>query len=107
MTKVAITRAMHEFRAEVPALVTRSLEAALAAQAPPTVFTNPASNSNIAGKHPPPPPKFNGDKGDSKVSINAWLLHFLDWCALHSVAPSKRVAYAVQALEGSAVEDWY
>ena len=71
------------------------------------VPTNPASDSNIAGKHPPPPPKFNGDKGDSKVSINAWLLHLLDWCALHSVAPSRRVAHAVQALEGFAVEDCY
>ena len=80
---------------------------ALAAQAPPTVSANPASDSNIAGKHLPPPPKFNGDKEDRKVSINAWLLHFLDWCALHRVTPSMRVSYAVQAIEGSAVQDWY
>ena len=84
------------------------MAAALAvAQAPPTVPTNPASDSNIADKHPPAPPKFNGDKGDGKVSFNAWLLHFLDWCALHSVPTSRRVAYAVQALEASAVEAWY
>ena len=127
VARVNIARAVHDLRAELPDLVNRTVAAALAAvqaelpglvnrtvaaalaavQAPPTVPTNPASDSNIAGKPSPAPPKFYGDKGDGKVSINAWLLHFLDWCALHSIFTSWRVAYAVQALEGSAVQAWY
>ena len=53
VTRVAVARAMHDFRAEVPTLVARSLETALAAQAPPTVSANPASDSNIAGTKRP------------------------------------------------------
>ena len=72
VARVAITRAVYDLRAELPDLVNRTVAAALAvAQAPPTVPTNPASDSNLAGKHPPAPPKFNGDKGDGKVSIKA------------------------------------
>ena len=60
-----------------------------------------------AGKHPPAPPKFSGIQGDDKVSIKAWLLHFLEWCNLYSVPTSKWVAHAILALEGPAIETWY
>ena len=78
---------------------------AAAARAPAPVASE--ANGTISGKHPPAPPKYSGDKGDGRVSINAWLLHFVEWCTLYSVPAHRRVAYAILALEGAAVETWY
>jgi hypothetical protein len=80
--------------------------AGIAAQ-PAATSADPPIVGASGGKHPPPPPKYNGDKGEGKVSINAWLLHFLEWCNLYSVPTSKWVAHAILALEGAAIETWY
>ena len=60
-----------------------------------------------SSKHPSSPPKFNGTKGSGRLTIEAWLLQFVDWCDLHAIPAPKRVLYAIQALEGEAVQNWY
>ena len=83
----------------------RSAAAALASACGPTVADGTIVPT--AGKHLPSPPKFTGDKGEGKVTINAWSLHFLEWCTLYSVPAHKRVAHAILTLEGPAIESWY
>lgn len=61
--------------------------------------------SSLTGKSPPSPPKYNGCKGIGKLSVEVWLMQFLDWCTLHSVPASRRIFHAIQALEGDAVQN--
>ena len=94
----------YDLRRDIPELI-RSAAAALASARGPTVADGTVVPTPC--KHPPSPPKFTGDKGEGKVTINAWLLHFLEWCTLYSVPAHNRVAHAILALEGPAVESWY
>ena len=99
LIRQAVDRATHGYRQDIKA-VREELARVTAGHAAPPV-------EGASGKHPPSPPKFNGVRGPGKLTIEAWLLQFIDWCSLHSVPAHKRVSYAVQALEGDAVQNLY
>ena len=55
----------------------------------------------------PSPPTFSGVRGDGKLTVDIWLMQFLDWCELAHIALDKGVQCAVQCLEGQSVQNWY
>jgi len=70
-------------------------------------LTEGRSTDSPSGKNPPSAPKFSSVKGPGKLTVEAWLLQYVDWCELHNVPAVKRVSYAIQALEGDAIQNWY
>ncbi len=92
----AVERSSYELRAEIRLLNAKVAE-----------LTEGRSTDSPSGKNPPSAPKFNGVKGPGKLTVEAWLLQYVDWCELHNVPAAKRVSYAIQALEGDAVQNWY
>ena len=93
----AVAHATHGYVQEIRAIREKLARVTAGHAAPPV--------EGASGKNPPSPPKFNGVRGSGKLTIESWLLQFID--CLYSVPAHKRVSYAVQALEGDAVQNFY
>ena len=99
VTKAAVAKVTYEVDLKFKELTARLDQVAGGVPASATV--------EPSGKTPRNPPRYNSLKGAGRLTVDAWLLQFVDWCTLYAVPMHQRVSYAIQALEGDAVQNWY